>query len=283
VFMEFILQINCADRPGILDAATRSIANCGGDIRDAVSFGDPGTGRFFTRIHLRLSEGKLIQGIEQDMQALEAETSLWWRLHSLEKKQRVMILLSKFDHCLNDILHRWKLGEMDMVIPLVVSNHETSKELLDWYKIPFHHLPITPDTKELQEKQLVELIEKNDIDLVVLARYMQVLSPQMCEYLQGRCINIHHSFLPGFKGANPYKRAHKRGVKLIGATAHYVTDDLDEGPIIEQEVMRVTHAVDIREMTAIGRGTEAAVLSRAVRWHVERRIMMNGSKTVVFS
>jgi formyltetrahydrofolate deformylase len=204
-------------------------------------------------------------------------------LHDLAKRQRVLIAVSKFDHCLIDLLHRHKIGEFDADIVGVVSNHEDARPLTEWHGIPFHHLAVTPDTKPEQERQFLEIAEREQVDLIVLARYMQILSEDMCAALSGRCINIHHSFLPSFKGAKPYHRAYERGVKLIGATAHYVTTDLDEGPIIEQDVRRVTHAASAGEMIAIGRETEASVLARAVRWHLEHRVMLNGQKTVVFA
>ena len=205
-----------------------------------------------------------------------------WGLHDAKRKERVMILVSKFDHCLNDLLYRYRTGELNIEIPAIISNHPTLKHLADWHEIPFHHLPVTKDTKAEQEDQIWEMVQEMEADLVVLARYMQILSPGLCEAWRGRAINIHHSFLPSFKGAKPYFQAHARGVKLIGATAHYVTADLDEGPIIEQDVERVDHTLSAEDFTAVGRDIECMVLARAVRWHVEHRVLLNGHKTVVF-
>ena len=280
---EYILQLHCPDRPGVLANVTAAFAKQAGDVRDAVSFGDESTGEFFIRCHLTLPDAAAAEAFRADIQTLSAQFDLRWELHDCAVRPRILIAVSKFDHCLLDLLHRWKGGALAADIPLVISNHDDARDLVEWHGIDYEHLPITKDTKPEQEGQILERIEAHSIDLVVLARYMQILSPDLCRALAGRCINIHHSFLPGFKGAMPYKQAHDRGVKLIGATAHYVTEDLDEGPIIEQDVRRVTHATSAAEMAAIGRETEASVLARAVRWHLEHRIMMNGSKTVVFA
>lgn len=281
--LNYVLKMHCADRPGILAAVTDAIRSLGGDIRDANSFGDESTGEFFVRIHLRLGDDGNAKRFDSKLAELADETGLWWELHSLEERPRVLILVSKFDHCLADLLHRWKSGALSIDIPAVISNHDDVRSLVEWYGIPFRYLPVSKETKAEQEGEILQFIEDEAIDLVVLARYMQILSQRVCRELAGRCINIHHSFLPSFKGAMPYRQAHERGVKLIGATAHYVTDDLDEGPIIEQDVRRVTHSTTVEEMTAIGRETESRVLASAVRWHLEQRILMNDSKTVVFS
>src|SRR5581483_2208761 len=201
----------------------------------------------------------------------------------LSQKPRIMIAVSQHGHCLQQLLHAWRQGSLHADITSIVSNHETYASLAEWYAIPFHHLPIRDGNKAAQEQAILKLADEQKVDLLVLARYMQILSPQMCAQVQGKCINIHHSFLPGFKGARPYHQAHARGVKIIGATAHYVTTDLDEGPIIEQDVRRVTHATSPEEMVEIGRETEASVLLRAVKWHAEHRVILNGSKTVVFA
>jgi formyltetrahydrofolate deformylase len=205
-----------------------------------------------------------------------------WRIDDAAKRDRVLIMVSRFDHCLNDLLYRYRTGALAIDIPAIVSNHSDLASLAEWHRIPFHHLPVTAATKAAQEDKLMQLVDELGADLVVLARYMQVLSPDLCGRLRGRCINIHHSFLPSFKGAKPYHQAHARGVKLIGATAHYVTTDLDEGPIIEQAVERVDHTRTPEDLVAIGRDIESLVLAHAVRWHVERRVLLNGSKTVVF-
>ena len=204
-----------------------------------------------------------------------------WGLHDAEQRERVLLMVSKFDHCLNDLLYRYRTGELNIDIPAIVSNHPDLKHLAEWHEIPFHHLAMNKETKEAQEDVIWDMIQDLDVDLVVLARYMQILSPRMCERLRGRCINIHHSFLPSFKGAKPYHQAHQRGVKLIGATAHYVTTDLDEGPIIEQGVERVGHTFTPEDLIAVGRDIENVTLARAVRYHVEHRVLLNGSKTVV--
>ena len=204
------------------------------------------------------------------------------KIHDMRVKPRVLLMVSKFGHCLNDLLFRWASGQLSIDIPAIVSNHTEFQPLAHSYRIPFFYLPVTPATKAEQEARVLELVERERVDLVVLARYMQILSPQLCEALKGRAINIHHSFLPSFKGAKPYAQAHDRGVKLIGATAHYVTADLDEGPIIEQDVERVDHAMTPDTLAAIGHDVESVVLARAVKWHVERRVLLNGHRTVVF-
>lgn len=279
---DFVLQMHCPDRPGIMATATNALARHGGDIREAASFGDETTGEFFIRIHLRFLAADAVNGFRDDIEEMATRLGVRWELHDLSRRPRIMIAVSQFDHCLLDLLHRWKSGALEADIPLVVSNHDTTRDIVEWHGIPFHHLPVNKETKPEQEREFLSRIKEFDIDLVVLARYMQILSTGLCEALEGRCINIHHSFLPSFKGAMPYRQAHDRGVKLIGATAHYVTDVLDEGPIIEQDVRRVTHATSPAQMTTIGRETESSVLARAVNWHLQHRILMNGSKTVVF-
>ncbi len=281
--IDFVLQMHCPDRPGIMAATTQAVVGHGGDIREAASFGDESTGEFFIRMHLRFPRPEQPAAFRAELEPLAGSLGVLWRMHDVSRRPRVMIAVSKFDHCLVDLLHRWKIGALAADIPLVISNHETAREVVEWHGIAFHHLPVSRETKRDQEQQILERVEEHEIDLVVLARYMQILSPPTCKALEGRCINIHHSFLPSFKGRMPYRQAYDRGVKLIGATAHYVTDDLDEGPIIEQEVRRVTHATGPAEMAAIGRETESSVLARAVRWHLEQRILMNGAKTVVFA
>ena len=280
---EFIFLMQCPDRRGILAAAAAAIAAAGGDIRDAASFGDADEGRFFLRIHLQVDDSVSTAAVQQTLQGVAARFDGEWRLHDCKARPRVLLLVSKFTHCLADLLSRHQLGTLPCDVPLVVSNHDDARPVAQWHDIPFACLPVTHETKAAQETQLRSLIEEHSIDLVVLARYMQILSPELSASLVGRCINIHHSFLPSFKGARPYHQAHRRGVKLIGATAHYVTDDLDEGPIIEQDVRRVTHGTSSRDMMALGREIESSVLARAVRWHLEHRILINGQKTVVFN
>ncbi|GAB4570738.1 MAG: formyltetrahydrofolate deformylase [Rhodothalassiaceae bacterium] len=279
---DYVLLMRSPDRPGILARVTGFLYERGADIRDAAQFGDPSTGLFFVRLHFRLPTGSDIEPVRRDFASLAAPLEIEWVIRRWERRLPVMIAVSKAGHCLNDLLHRWQAGSLPIEILGVVSNHETQRALVEWHGLPFHHMPVTPDSRPAQEKALLALFESSGAELLVLARYMQILSPGMCAALSGRCINIHHSFLPSFKGARPYHRAYDMGVKLIGATAHYVTHDLDEGPIIEQDVRRVTHAHTPEDLVAIGRETEASVLARAVKWHAERRIMLNGRKTVVF-
>ncbi|GER07731.1 formyltetrahydrofolate deformylase [Iodidimonas muriae] len=280
---EFVLLMRCADQPGILARVTGFLYDREGDVRDAAQFGDPSTGLFFVRIHFRLPDGAESSAVRRDFEAFAKPLGIQWVIRRWERRLPVMIAVSKAGHCLNDLLHRWRIGALPIKVMGVISNHETMRPLVEWHDVPFHYVPVQADTKREQEAAMLDLFESSGAELMVLARYMQILSPEMCTALSGRCINIHHSFLPSFKGAHPYHRAHELGVKLIGATAHYVTPDLDEGPIIEQDVRRVSHAHSPQDLVAIGRDTEASVLARAVKWHAERRIMLNGRKTVVFT
>ena len=280
---DLILAFRCPDQPGILAAVTAAVFQAGLDIRDAAQFGDPGCGQFFVRMHLATTSDGAEAVFRPAFETVAQRLKLQWQLADWNAKVRSLIAVSKYGHCLNDLLHKWQSGLLHTDIVGVVSNHEDMRSLVEWYGLPFHHLPVTPETKAAQEERILELMSQQRVDLLVLARYMQILSEKMCRALDGRCINIHHSFLPSFKGASPYKRAYERGVKLVGATAHYVTSDLDEGPIIEQDVVRVTHATSAEEMTNLGREVEARVLARAVRWHVERRTILNGARTIVFS
>ena len=281
---EFVLTLTCPDRPGIVRDVSAFIADNGGNIIDSAQFGDADTHLFAMRIHF------VTRAAEQAAESLGARFAdvadryaMTWGLHDYSQPARVLIMVSKLDHCLADLLYRQRMGELKIAVPAVVSNHRDTYQLVAQHDIPFFHLPVTPDTKVQQEQKLLGLIEEESVDFVVLARYMQILTPALCDALRGRVINIHHSFLPGFKGARPYHQAHGRGVKLIGATAHYATADLDEGPIIEQDVTRVTHAQGPEELVAVGREIETRVLSRAVRYQSEYRIVLNGNKTVVFS
>jgi formyltetrahydrofolate deformylase len=278
----FVLTLSCADRPGIVAAIASLLADNGCNITDSAQFGDVKSGRFFMRVSF-LAPASLSREAAQRllMPAIE-RFAMTARVHSLAERARVLILVSKFGHCLNDLLYRHGIGALPVEIPAIVSNHRDFYRLAASNNIPFHHLAITPGTKAKQERRLLDIIEEERIELVVLARYMQVLSEELCERLAGRAINIHHSFLPSFKGAKPYHQAHSRGVKLIGATAHYVTRDLDEGPIIEQEVVRVDHAMSPEDLVHMGRDVESLVLARAVKWHVEHRVLLNGGRTVVF-
>ncbi|MEM5387036.1 formyltetrahydrofolate deformylase [Paraburkholderia phymatum] len=280
----FILKLSCADRPGIVHAVSGFLFERGSNILDSAQFGDSHTGEFFMRVHFQQVGGDPgLEALREAFATLAGQFGMRWELHDANVKPRVVIMVSKIGHCLNDLLFRYRTGQLNIEIPAIISNHKEFYQLAASYDIPFHHFPLTSkDAKAQQEARVLEVIDECKADLVVLARYMQILSPELCERLTGRAINIHHSFLPSFKGAKPYYQAFDRGVKLIGATAHYVTTDLDEGPIIEQEVERVDHSMTPDQLTAIGRDVECVTLARAVKWHVEHRIVLNGSKTVVF-
>lgn len=279
---QHILKLTCADRPGITAAVASRIAECRGNITEAQQFNDAETGRFFMRVALA-QEG----AVDDLRDAMSTEAERWgmtWSLREAGIKRKVLILVSKFDHCLGDLLYRMRIGELPMECVGVVSNHPSEALNLTLHRgLPFHHLPVTPETKADQEHRVRTIIEETGAELTVLARYMQILSDEMSAYLSGRCINIHHSFLPGFKGAKPYHQAHLRGVKMIGATAHYVTEDLDEGPIIAQDVEAVSHADTPDDLVQKGRDIERRVLARAVTLHLQDRVLINGPKTVVFA
>lgn len=287
IYPEYILTLSCHDQRGIVHRVSGFLAEHGCNIIDSAQFGDAETQRFFMRVHFAREDGTVSDAmLREDFAGIAAAMGMEWALHDAHVKPRVMLMVSKIGHCLNDLLFRYKSGLLPVEIPAIVSNHMDFYQLAASYNIPFHHLPLATgapeEAKLAQEARVVELMETHKVDLVVLARYMQILSPSMCERLKGKAINIHHSFLPSFKGAKPYAQAHKRGVKLIGATAHFVTGDLDEGPIIEQDVERVDHAMDSDALTAIGRDVECVVLARAVKWFVEHRILLNGDRTVIF-
>ena len=279
----FVLTLSCPDRLGIVHSVTGFLAEHGCNIVDSQQFGDRDTGRFFMRV--------LVEGTD-DAHGLEAlraaftptaeEFAMDWEIDDAHAKPRVVIMVSRQGHCLNDLLYRWRTGALPAEIVAVVSNHRDFEDLTTSYGIPFHHIPVTASSKPEAEQKLLALIDEHHVELVVLARYMQVLSDTVCERLPGRIINIHHSFLPSFKGARPYLQAHNRGVKLIGATAHYVTANLDEGPIIEQDVARVEHSDGVEQLAAIGADLECLALARAVRWHLEHRVLLDGHKTIVF-
>ncbi len=279
---EKILLLRCPDGPGIIADVTGCLYEVGCDIRDAAQYGDLATGQFFVRIHLTLLEDIKDVQITDALAPIAIERQMEWRLWDTADQLRTMVAVSRDSHCLNDLLYRWHCGQLPAEIVGVFSNHPDNRRLVEWYGLPFIHVPVDPEDKSAHQEALTEELERLDVDLLVLARYMQILSPQLCDALEGRCINIHHSFLPSFKGARPYHRAHERGVKLIGATAHYVTPDLDEGPIIEQDVVRVTHDTSVAEMIERGQEIEARVLSRAVRAHLEHRVLIDGHKTIVF-
>ncbi|RSZ57459.1 formyltetrahydrofolate deformylase [Massilia atriviolacea] len=284
---EYILTLSCLDQRGIVHRVSGFLAEHGCNIIDSAQFGDAESKLFFMRVHFALEEGAVGDAVlRADFEALCTQMGMLGQLHDAHAKPRVMLMVSKIGHCLNDLLFRYKSGLLPVDIPAIVSNHMDFYQLAASYNIPFHHLPLAigadAAAKQAQEARVLELMHAHKIDLVVLARYMQILSPALCEAMRGKAINIHHSFLPSFKGAKPYAQAHHRGVKLIGATAHFVTGDLDEGPIIEQDVERVDHAMDADTLSAIGRDVECVVLARAVKWFVEHRILQNGDKTVVF-
>ena len=280
---QYILTLSCPDRIGVVAAVATFLTEQGGDIVDSAQFGDRQSGRFFLRTAFLSTKGVRLADLRTAFAPLAAEYGMNFGFHDARTKTRTLIMVSKFGHCLNDLLYRIRIGALPIEVPLVVSNHLDFAQTVSAQGIRFEHLPVNPENKARQEQKLLELVEEERIDMVVLARYMQVLSPKLCERLPGRVINIHHSFLPSFKGARPYNQAYERGVKLIGATAHYVTDDLDEGPIIEQAVERVHHALSGEDYVAIGRDVESLVLARAVKWHAEHRIVINGKRTVIFS
>jgi len=280
---DYVLTLACADAPGIVYAVTGFLVRHSGNILASQQFGDLDTGLFFMRVHFEVLDGAVtLEALRLGVSPVADTFDATWELHATETKYRVLIMVSRFGHCLNDLLFRYTIGALNIEIPAIVSNHEDFAGLAAWHGIPYHHIPVTAATKAAAEAELLALVERYDIDLVVLARYMQVLSDDVCKALDGRAINIHHSFLPSFRGARPYHQAHERGVKLIGATAHYVTPVLDEGPIIEQEVIRVDHSTDPGQLIAAGRDVECQALARAVKWHTEQRILRNGNRTVVF-
>ncbi|WP_211454091.1 formyltetrahydrofolate deformylase [Collimonas antrihumi] len=286
-YPEYILTLSCLDQRGIVHRVSGFLADHGCNIIDSAQFGDAQSALFFMRVHFSSEDATVTdERLRAEFSALGDTMQMHWQLHDAHKKPRMMLMVSKIGHCLNDLLFRYKSGLLPVEISAIVSNHTDFYQLAASYNIPFHHLPLATGAsaaaKQAQEARVMEIVEANNIDLVVLARYMQILSPAMCTALTGRAINIHHSFLPSFKGAKPYYQAHDRGVKLIGATAHFVTGDLDEGPIIEQDVARVDHAMEPETLTAIGRDVECVVLARAVKWFIEHRILLNGHKTVVF-
>ena len=282
----FILKISCPDRPGIVHAVSQFLFNQTANILDSAQFSDTFTNRFFMRVHFAKTSQELnLQKLQELFKQIGDSFQMDWELFDAASKPKVLIMVSKLGHCLNDLLFRTHSGYLPIEIAGIVSNHQDFQNLAAGYKIPFHYMPLSSvndERKNEQEEQLLKLIDQEKINLVVLARYMQILSPKICQKLSGKAINIHHSFLPSFKGAKPYWQAHQRGVKLIGATAHYVTTDLDEGPIIEQGVERVDHAMDPDQLASVGRDVECMALSRAVRWHAEHRILLNGKSTVVF-
>ncbi|HEV7275963.1 MAG TPA: formyltetrahydrofolate deformylase [Devosiaceae bacterium] len=278
----FVLTLSCVDRPGIVAAVTTELAALGANIAESAQFWDRETGQFFMRLAFTAPEGAGRETIEKALKPAVERFAMRTALTDQAAKKKILVMVSKFDHALLHLLYQIRVGWLDAEVAAIVSNHEDSRATAEYEGIPYHHLPVTRDTKAAQEEEVIGLFKSTGADLVVLARYMQVLSDQFATRLFGQIINIHHSFLPSFKGAKPYHQAHERGVKLIGATAHYVTPELDEGPIIEQETARVTHAMSPDDLIAAGRDIESRVLARAVKLHLESRVMLNGRKTVVF-
>ena len=276
-----VLALSCPDRPGIVHAVTGALARRGGNITESKQFGDEASGLFFMRVQVLTTVPR--HELEKDLAEVAQTYQMRWTLDEVGRAQRTLIMVSKEGHCLTDLLFRAHSQGLPIDVVGVVGNHETLRPMAEFYGAPFHCIPVTQDTKEAAEAELLALVDDLDVELVVLARYMQILSPALCEALRGNVINIHHSFLPSFKGARPYAQAHQRGVKLIGATAHYVTADLDEGPIIEQDVTRAGHEDSVAALQAKGQDVERRVLAQAVRWHVEHRVLMNGHRTVVFA
>jgi len=277
-----VLRLSCPDRMGIVAGVSAFLFERACNIIESAQFGDPKSSRFFMRVSFSSAGGDFAE-MKREFAAVAERFGMQWALDDMAVRPRVLIMVSRFGHCLNDLLYRWRIGALPVDITAIVSNHR------DWYKlaaahdIPYHHLPVTTADKPRRERQLLDIFEEERCDLLILARYMQILSPELCGRFEGRAINIHHSFLPSFQGGRPYQQAHDRGVKLMGATAHYVTAELDEGPIIEQDVARVDHAMSLEDCVNTGRDVECAVLARAVKWHAEHRILLNGHRTVVFS
>ncbi len=276
----WVLALSCPDGPGIVHAVSGTLAEHGGNITESQQFGDPDTGLFFMRVEVTSPASR--EELEAAVTELAARFDMTWTLDIAGRRMRTLVMVSKAAHCVNDLLFRERAGILPVDIVAVVGNHETLRDLAEFYGKTFVHIPVTPETKADAEARLLAMVEELDVELVVLARYMQILSPELASALHGRAINIHHSFLPSFKGARPYYQAHDRGVKLIGATAHYVTADLDEGPIIEQDVDRVDHTYTPESLTATGADVERRALARAVGWHAEHRVLLNGHRTIVF-
>jgi formyltetrahydrofolate deformylase len=278
---EYVLTLSCPDTPGLVYAVSSFLVQQGGNISQSQQFDDRLTGRFFMRVQFRLENSNLAE-LRADFARVAEAFQMSWQIHDAGIPTRTLLMVSRLGHCLNDLLFRTQIGALNVEIPAIVSNHRDFEPLAQAHGVPFHHIPVTAETKPAAEARLLELVDTLDVDVVVLARYMQVLSNDLCTKLEGRAINIHHSFLPSFKGAKPYHQAHARGVKLIGATAHYVTPDLDEGPIIEQDVARVEHSLEPDEMVAAGRDVEVQVLARAVALHSDHRVLLGQNRTIVF-
>lgn len=278
---DLLLTLSCPDRPGIVHAVSGALAGLGCNILDAQQYASPQTATFFLRVHATAPASA--QPLRAALDGIAAQFGMTWELHAADEQPAVLVLVSREGHCLNDLLYRWRSGLLPGRCAAVASNHDVLEPLARANDIPFHHLPVSAANRAEQEERIVELVDQSGAELVVLARYMQVLSPALCDRLAGRVINIHHSFLPSFKGGRPYQQAYERGVKLIGATAHYVVPEIDDGPIIEQEVARVGHAHTPEALAAVGRDLECLALARAVRWHLEHRVLLDGRRTVVFA
>ncbi|QYH35473.1 formyltetrahydrofolate deformylase [Salinibacterium sp. M195] len=277
----WIVTLTCDDKPGIVHAISGAIVHAGGNITESQQFSSDDTGRFFMRLQVESDASR--HDFETALAPVTERYTMEWQLDVVGRPLRTLVLASKAGHCVNDLLYRQHAGQLAIEMPLIMSNHPDLGSLAEFYKVPFEsHAVTTPGQKLAFEDRILEVVEQHDIELVVLARYMQILSPELCEQLSGKIINIHHSFLPGFKGANPYKQAHARGVKLIGATAHFVTSDLDEGPIIEQNVVRVDHASTSTELVSIGQDEESRTLTQAVKWFAEDRVLLDGARTIIF-
>lgn len=280
---QFLLTLQCPDKIGLVYAVAEYLLNHRCNITDNRQFGDPLSGRFFMRIHFESTESSTnLEILRSGFRQIATEHDMQWRIDDPATKTRTLIMVSRHGHCLTDLLYRVSTGSLKIEVPVIVSNHTDMARLADWYGIRYEHIPTSKASKRHSEDRLLELIEEHSIELVVLARYMQILSDEVCRRLEGKAINIHHSFLPGFKGTRPYQQAFDRGVKLIGATAHYITPELDEGPIIEQAVVRVDHTLGVQELATVGEDVESMTLAKAVRWHAEHRVHLNGGRTVVF-
>ncbi|MBB6182111.1 formyltetrahydrofolate deformylase [Pseudorhizobium flavum] len=278
----YVLTVTCDSTRGVVAAISGFLAEKGCNIIDSSQFDDLDTGKFFMRISFISEEGATHRELVEGFNPVAGRFKMDWEIYDASDRMKVLLMVSRFGHCLNDLLYRWKIGALPIDIVGVVSNHFDYQKVVVNHDIPFHHIKVTKENKPQAEAQLLELVEQTGTELIVLARYMQVLSDQLCAKMSGRIINIHHSFLPSFKGANPYKQAYQRGVKLIGATAHYVTADLDEGPIIEQDTVRITHAQSPDDYVSLGRDVESQVLARAIHAHIHRRVFLNGNRTIVF-
>jgi formyltetrahydrofolate deformylase len=279
--LEFVLTLSCPDKPGIVYAVSSFLVQHSANIIDSQQYGEPDGGLFFMRVHFSVPQPHVVSDLERDFTWVAESFHMSWHLHDKFERIKTLLMVSQLGHCLNDLLFRWSAGSLPVDITGVVSNHEVFRGLTESYQLPFHFLPVTKESKPAAEAQLMSIIDETSTELIVLARYMQILSPEVCKRVEGRMINIHHSFLPSFKGAKPYHQAHAKGVKLVGATAHYVTPDLDEGPIIEQGLLRVDHSYSPDRLVEAGRDVEAQVLARAVTWHAEHRVLLNGNRTVV--